>query len=395
VRAAFIWQRFLPYHVARLSAVARALHALGHDVVAVEVATKDATYGFPSAGGDEDFERRVCFAGMNYHSLSAASVWRAVVGVLRDVNPDVVFAPATPFPEGMAAFQYRLASKARVVMMDDAWEGSEVCGPLTRWTKRIIHGNVDGVFTAAPSHAPYFQGLGFPEDRIFFGVDVVDNDYFAKEAARIRASASGPAETAPYFLFVGRILQRKGLESLLRAYAVYRRTCGPQPWWLMVVGDGPAANGLRREFSLDGVDFVGTRFGSTLCESYAGAGALVVPSLRDPWALVVNEGAASGLPLLVSRGCGSAKTLVRDGENGWTFEPGDTVGLAELMARVSSLSDPVFECFGSRSREIVAEWGLERFTRGAFEAIQIPRRFPAGFLSDLITRSWRGRVRLT
>lgn len=394
MRVAIIWQRFLPYHVARLGAVARGLRARGHELVAVEIASKDATYDFPPFGGDDGFERRVCFGGLTYHSLSATSVWETVLGALREVQPEVIFAPATPFPEGMAAIHHRLESNARVVMMDDAWEASDVRGPLTSWTKRLIHKNVDAAFTPAPSHAAYFRGLGFPEDRIVFGVDAVDNDCFAREAARIRVGRNVEAETAPHFLFVGRIIQRKGLDSLLQAYAVYRRMCRAEPWGLVVVGGGPDADRLEGGATPEGVTLVGQRFGAALCESYARAGALVVPSLRDPWGLVANEAMASALPVLVSRGCGCAQTLVREGENGWTFEPGDSGALSALMGRLAELPVESRRQMGRRSQEIVAAWGLPRFVAGVEQALAIPRRAPAGALSNLLVRAWKGHVRV-
>ena len=396
MRVAFVWQRFLEYHVARLGAVARVLRVAGHDLVAVEVATADAAYGFPVAGGDNGFERRVCFLGENYHSLSAARVRQAVLAVLRGEGPEVVFAPATAFPEGMAAINYRLESGARVVMMDDAWEGSDQRGPLTRAIKRLVHRNVDGAFIPAPSHAPYFRGLGFPDERIVFGVDAVDNDYFAAETARVRAgSDSEGAGTVPYFLFVGRILRRKGLESLLRAYASYRTACGAGPWGLVVVGGGPGAEMAGHAGPTDGISFVGPCFGPELCESYARAGALVVPSLRDPWSLVVNEGMASGLPVLVSQGCGCARTLVQEGENGWTFEAGDWATLARLMARMAALPAERRVEMGRRSAEVISQWGLARFVNGVEMALQVPRRGPAPWLSDLVAQAWMGRVTIT
>jgi glycosyltransferase involved in cell wall biosynthesis len=135
--------------------------------------------------------------------------------------------------------------------------------------------------------------------------------------------------------------------------------------------------------------------GAELCGSYARAGGLVVPSLIDPWGLVVNEAMASGLPVLVSRGCGCARTLVRDGENGWTFEPGDHEAIAGLMTRLSSLPWEQRERMGRCSREIVADWGLERFVKGVQQALGWSRRPPASSLSNLVAKTWKGHIRTT
>jgi glycosyltransferase involved in cell wall biosynthesis len=118
----------------------------------------------------------------------------------------------------------------------------------------------------------------------------------------------------------------------------------------------------------------------------------VVPSENDPWALVVNEGAASSLPLIVSRGCGAAATLVEEGANGWTFVPGDVRELASLLTRMASLADVRRREMGQRSCEIAAGWSTNRFVDGVLAALQVTRRPPAGPIADVLTRAWKGRV---
>ena len=401
-RIAFVCQRALPYHRARVACLSRTVRPLGIDVALVEVASENTSYGgFPTdvpPGGT--YAGQTCFPVSSYGDLTACGVLRAVESSLWGLAPNVVFAPATAFPEGMAAVSYRLRSGSKVVMMDDAWQATDQRAFLTRAVKRLIHKNVDAAFVPAPSHRAYFESLGFPAQRIVFGVDAVDNEFFARVAASACVRQDHWRQTlglpAKYFLFVGRGLPRKGLESLLQAYRVYRARAAQAAWDLVLVGPGESAQlGESGEGRAQGFVVAGARFGEELCACYGLASAMVVPSLKDPWALVVNEAAAAGLPLLVSSGCGSAQTLVREGENGWTFPPGDEERLATLMARLTSLPDAELQAMGRRSREIVADWGLERFTKGALEAAQIPKRPPAGLLSDLLTRNWKGRVRPT
>ena len=83
----------------------------------------------------------------------------------------------------------------------------------------------------------------------------------------------------------------------------------------------------------------------------ARAGALVLPSRYDPWPLIVVEGAAAGLPLLVSEACGSVVEILRPHYNGLTI-PSHVCAeqLAEAMTRISSESDLV--SWGERSRAL-------------------------------------------
>jgi glycosyltransferase involved in cell wall biosynthesis len=373
---------------------------LGYRLTTIEISPRDASYGFPESVFSEDgFKHICCFPETSYHHLKPNEINKRVFDLLMELKPDFVLAPATPFPEGMAAFHYRLASESRVVMMDDAWDNADHRGKLTKEIKRLIHRNIDAVFIPASSHLAYFSKMGFPEERVIFGIDVIDNDYFSKKAeetckneTRIRESRKLPDN---YFLFVGRFLPRKGLETLVKAYTNYCRQVRQEPWSLLLVGDGKHVDNIRSlSKDIPGIIFAGPQFLDSLCQYYALARALIVPSISDPWGLVVNEGMASSLPLIVSKGCGSAKTLVQEGENGWTFEPGDDETLTKLMIKASSLSSDALKEMGRKSQSIISEWSLDRFSDGVLKAIDIPRRSPAGPISDLLTKLWKGRVRV-
>ncbi len=105
------------------------------------------------------------------------------------------------------------------------------------------------------------------------------------------------------------------------------------------------------------------------------AGAFVHASTTEQWGLVVNEAMAAGLPVLVSERCGCAPDLVRDGVNGFTFDPYDPGQLADLMLKVSS-----DQCdrlaMGRASQEIIKDWGPERFADGLMQAVAVARSRP-------------------
>jgi glycosyltransferase involved in cell wall biosynthesis len=373
---------------------------VGYRLSAIEIAPQDTSYGFPEVSFSKDgFKHICCFPEVSYHQLKCNEIYKEVFALLMELKPDIIFAPATPFPEGMAAFGYRLTSGARVVMMDDVWEHADHGSAFTKGIKRLIHKNIDGVFIPAPSHLPYYVEMGFPEERVVFGVDVVDNDYFLKRSEQARADDENlrTSKKLPknYFLFVGRFLPRKGLELLVKAYANYRQQSDQNPLNLVLVGGGDYFNNIENlAKNIPGIHFVGSQFGEDLCHYYGLARVLIVPSIIDPWGLVVNEAMACSLPVIVSKGCGAAKTLVREEENGWTFEPGDDETLTKLMIRASSLSSDALKEMGRNSQSIVSEWSLDRFVEGVLKAIEIPRRPPAGIISNILTKLWKGRIRV-
>jgi glycosyltransferase involved in cell wall biosynthesis len=82
-------------------------------------------------------------------------------------------------------------------------------------------------------------------------------------------------------------------------------------------------------------------------EVFASAGCLILPSLYEPWALVVHEATSAGLLILASEEVGAAAHLVQPGYNGFIFSKKDSKGLADLMSRVSAMTDT---CLDEMSR---------------------------------------------
>jgi glycosyltransferase involved in cell wall biosynthesis len=304
---------------------------------------------------------------------------------LLQLGPDVVFAPATPFPEGMAAIRYRQIAGKRVFIMDDSWEGTDTRGRLIKAVKRQIHLCVDGAFLPTADYADYFTALGIPRDRQIFGVDVVDNDFYARPP---ELPAAGAAPSRRSFLFVGRDLPRKGLNLLLAAYRSYRARAS-DPWDLVIVGPGSESGA-----ACEGVLRLGPRVGRELCEAYWLASVLVVPSITDQWGLVVNEGMAASLPVIASRGVGAARSLVTPGRTGWLFPIGDEHALFSLLCEVAALPADTLRETGQRAATRVREiCSLDGFVSAIAQAIEIPRREESNLISRMACQVWRGHVR--
>jgi glycosyltransferase involved in cell wall biosynthesis len=119
----------------------------------------------------------------------------------------------------------------------------------------------------------------------------------------------------------------------------------------------------------DHVHLIGAKGYADLPFYYGRAEAFIHASTTEQWGLVVNEAMASGLPVLVSNRCGCAADLVKEGENGWTFDPTNEEQMADLMLRISSDEEQRKE-MGRQSREIIANWGPARFASGLSSAIE-------------------------
>src|SRR5215472_5798714 len=133
-----------------------------------------------------------------------------------------------------------------------------------------------------------------------------------------------------YVVFVGRLLEGKGAETLIRAW----RELPEVP--LKVIGDGALREPLealaRRE--APGVEFAGRLPHDAVLSTIADARLLVIPSdCYEGFPMVLAEALACGTPVLASR-IGSLAELVREGETGATFPAGDAPALAAAVRRL-------------------------------------------------------------
>jgi glycosyltransferase involved in cell wall biosynthesis len=145
-----------------------------------------------------------------------------------------------------------------------------------------------------------------------------------------------------------------------------------RPWDLVLLGDGTLKSDLDLMISDLGLEpsvhLPGFQQYDELPFYYGPAAAFVHASTTEQWGLVVNEAMASGLPVLVSSRCGCVHDLVREGVNGFTFDPLDTEQLAQLMLKISAAGFPLSD-FGAQSRHVIAGWGPERFGTGLKAAV--------------------------
>lgn len=149
-----------------------------------------------------------------------------------------------------------------------------------------------------------------------------------------------------YFLYFGRLSIEKGVEYLLQAMILLKDLK------LKVVGNGPDEIRLKRiaeDLNLDNVEFLGPLWEEDLKPILEKAMCVVVPSYwfeNSP--MVIYQSFATGKPVIGSRR-GGIPDLIDDGVNGFLFEPGNVMELANLMERVATKKE-LQQNFGYQAR---------------------------------------------
>lgn len=169
---------------------------------------------------------------------------------------------------------------------------------------------------------------GIPADRVAAIPNAVDT-------ARFRRVQRDAAAT-PRFVFIGRLVEEKGIATLLDAFGDIAATHPDAQ--LSIVGTGPLLGSLKersRALGLEGnVSFAGHREDVETILSHADIG--VLPSRFEGLSNALLECMAAGLPMVASRISGN-EDFVRTGENGWLFEAADRNGLAACLIAAISL----------------------------------------------------------
>jgi len=180
------------------------------------------------------------------------------------------------------------------------------------------------------------------QERVCVVSNPVDSNYFI------------PAEnpTRDYFLVYGRLVQEKGFDIVLRAYAQLSNKSKK----LLVVGDGPERASLRelaQELEIESyVDFKGVIHGKELVEVIQNAFSVIVPSRwYEVFGLTNIEAMACGRPVIASR-IGGIPDVVKDEGVGLLFEPENVQQLRDAMMFFVEDSEKV-EVLGKEVRRYV------------------------------------------
>lgn len=153
-----------------------------------------------------------------------------------------------------------------------------------------------------------------------------------------------PRQPKPYLLFAGRLIPEKRPVLAVEAFAIARRQIPELK--LKLLGRGPQApaveEAVRRLALQEAVELPGFVSGEELEELMAGALALLHPSSREGYGMVVLEACAAGTPAIVVAGEDNASCeLIEVGVNGYVVPLPDARLLAEAIAKVHAAGMPL------------------------------------------------------
>jgi glycosyltransferase involved in cell wall biosynthesis len=214
---------------------------------------------------------------------------------------------------------------------------SESHGLRTRSaSKRVVRRTIVGplvrsagvLFPTGALAADALRELGAKPERMVALPHVPDPEVFSPGAAD--PSVLGLPGDVPVVAYVGRLIESKGVRTLLEAHLVTHAATGAV---LAIAGGGPLDAELRAAAPA-GVKFLGQLSPVQVAELFRVAAAAAIPSLDEPWGTVVLEAMACGCPVVASSAVASAVEIVGACGGGRLVAPRDPAALSAALREV-------------------------------------------------------------
>jgi glycosyltransferase involved in cell wall biosynthesis len=282
--------------------------------------------------------------GSNFTYLSPK-----IIQHLLDFQPDLIFSNSFGMWT-LLALLLKPVGKWKVVI---AYEGSSPSvdfhhSPLRLMLRRTMVSWADALISNSQAGKDYLiRTLNAPEDHVFAHPYEVPSptalSLTSLGDSSLKAFGSKPTTAEllmnvprPIFLFVGQLIPRKGVQSLLQSCQLLKHG-GHDHFTLLVIGSGnqnPELQALSQSYGLaDNVHWLGRVEYQQLGTYFHESDVFILPTLEDTWGVVVLEAMSLQKPILCSTKAGAAE-LVQDGTNGYRFDPQNPSELATLMAKL-------------------------------------------------------------
>ncbi|MGE5570045.1 MAG: glycosyltransferase family 4 protein [Rhodospirillales bacterium] len=226
------------------------------------------------------------------------------------------------------------------------------------------------VAAVSPRVAGALRRAGVPANRLRMIANGVDIERFRLAAGELRGELARGG--GPVIGMAGRLVPSKGFDDVI-AVAPEVLSCAPGATFALL-GDGPHRAALEVLASKTNVAktfvFLGQRNDSE--RFYASIDIFVLPSYNEGMPMTVLEAMAAGKPVIATR-TGSIPGIVRHGETGLLYAPGDRKALASALAQLAT--DPgLARPMGARGQQAAArEHSADAMARrylGAYEELQ-------------------------
>lgn len=251
----------------------------------------------------------------------------------------------------------KIAKKDKIIVVgnsDNQYLGSFKNIISILFSKFLYHQYFDFMQVPGLLQYKFCRKLGFKKEKIIFPQYTADVKLFEKEY-------QNTIETRKYkhILFIGRLEKIKGIDILIKVHKeLYESNLISEK--LIVVGSGSLEKKLN--FNYSGVEYHTFMSQLDIVKLLNKIKYFCLPSLYEPWGVVIHEAVAAGLPIITTNICGAATGFVENDKNGYVIIPNSENDLKEALLKMTNKSDEEIRQMGKLSydfsKKIIPEmWG--------------------------------------
>lgn len=307
-------------------------------------------------------------------AISFIKRFKYLLKEIRKYNPDVILTSGyNDLALDLIVFLNKIKGKKTIFQTDTTYFDKQR-NLLKEFFKRNLLKIFDYAFCVGTAQINYLKTLNFNIERIFkvswYAVDseqilAAFSESFAKRIDTIEKLNLMNKN----FIYAGRLSAEKNLKTLISAFKEVKNN-GGKDWGLIIVGDGADREELEkivRVQNIPNVFFAGGVFWKDVPKYYALSDVFILPSLSEPWGLVVNEAMICGLPVIVSEKAGSAE-LIKENENGFIFNPNDKSGLISIMLKFTN-NEVDAKKMSESSKNMIKNYSPKKSAEGIIKSI--------------------------
>ena len=232
---------------------------------------------------------------------------------------------------------------------------------IFQYYRRFLYRNANSFIAYCNMAKAFLMENGVSEGKISVGTQIIPEDQLVNISFHKK---DAEFEDKKIILSLGYLDKRKGIDYLINAFIKLKRSDAI----LIIAGTGEEEDYLRSlSKGHPNIHFVGYVQGQEKSKYYSIADIFVLPTLHDPWGLVVNEAMMFGIPIITTESAG-CQDLVKD--NGFIVKAGDENSLKNCIALLLD-NNSLREEMGNKSKQYIRSFSVDFATETFLSAIQV------------------------
>jgi glycosyltransferase involved in cell wall biosynthesis len=245
------------------------------------------------------------------------------------INPSIIICSGWIDKDYLEVIKPYFKKIPTVLACDTQWKGSLKQYAAIILSPLFLKNRFSHAWVPGHPQRRYVQKLGFATAKIKTGFYCCDLKKF--NALYQRVMDAKRKSFPRRFLYVGRYYDFKGVTDLWKAFIALSEEMD-HDWELWCLGTGniePVRHPKIKHFG-----FVQPKDLEPILEQ---TGVFILPSRFEPWAVVVQEYAAAGYPLMLSREVGAREAFLEENKNGLSFEKENITEIKNSLKKMISL----------------------------------------------------------